>query len=600
MKAYAILLCALAATLTSGCISLKRKNFTLELPAAELNVIAKTELSPEEIRRSIGSTAPPVQQTTSTSLSAEHSNGPDAADGQGSVMIDRVVITSSGRKLPRQAPNLSSAQTASLICSALVYRFPDTRARRAHEATLEASRMRKAADRGEIDERRADRSELERQDAVRAALSAPIPVLDLIFNNITRKSDLPAPRSGPLAISELGLIRAEENGREVFIITGDVRNTGDQDEELPPLTLVALDEWEFVVSGQSALLPLERLGARQSVPFRLRFLNPPDTAYEIAAHFAPPFRYYGNNRLCDFLDPGLSDALTSLESKADAATTSNAISALLKPVLAAAEGRETLSLNERLSEFLDPYQLRSISGDPAAPYTVAELNALTQHFRSRASREWLCRTRETPNCLGSSRRLTWRDAFALGETANEAWIAMSARTAMERSVATGGGQPVDIEISKLAEDQALEALQRSGEAALARAGRPPDDITILSRSASLSQENRGLFLDISGEAMTSRPGGATTREVLIALVDRRGLPLASLLAPVDLNLQPGVTTPFRVRVRADRETGPNSQKSEDDPGLLYIGRLPSERIAWEVRIAAIAGLNPQAQEPRRD
>lgn len=583
-------LLSLASLQLAGCISLRMETFELQVPASEMTTVDKAIVSAEDIRREAAQINEKVEASQSSATIVEQqpleAAAPvEPAGGPGSMIIDKVVIRSTTVRLPHRAPNLSSAQTASMICSALLYRFPDTRARRAHEATLEAIRLREAFDRGDGDGREADRAELARQDAVRDAMSVPIPILDSVFNLITKKSDLPAPRSGQLTIGDLGLLKTLENGREVIMVSGTVRNNGEKEEDVPPITMIALDEWDFVLSGQSALLPVATLKPKEAASFRLRFLNPPDTAYEIAAHFAPPFRYYGDSRSCDYIDPSLSDRLTKL----DPATPDKPARALVADVLAPYEeefrAAARLTLNERVADLVDPYKLASFSEIAGAPYSVGELNAMTRHFRGQAAREWRCRTSEAPDCIGSSRRLGWRDSFAMAETANEAWMTMVARKAIEQKANGQSSFRPQLEDARLTEERTLTALARIGEASLARAGRSQEGIRLNVAGSSLIQERGGLFLEIKGEVSNERPAPAKIDEMLVALVDRHGLPLASVVIPVAIELAIAETRAFTLRTPATRGTGPIPQKQSENPDLPYLGRLPPEILPWEVRVA---------------
>ena len=583
-------LTALASLALSGCVSLRMENFELEVPASEIKTIGRAIASAEDIRRDSATMAEKSETSQPSDADIDRQaikplRVDDSAETPGSVIIDKVVIRSTAARLPHRAPNLSSAQTASMICSALLYRFPDGRARRAHEATLEAARLREAFDRGDGDGREADRAELARQDAVRDAMSVPIPILDNVFNLITRKSDLPGPRSGPLMINDLGLLKTLENGREVLIIAGTVRNNGDQEEDVPPITMIALDEWDFVLSGQSALIPVATLAPNEEASFRLRFLNPPETAYEIAAHFAPPFRYYGDNRSCDYIDPSLSDRLTGLESAVSDEPVRDLVAGVLAPYEAEFRAAARTSLNERVADLTDPYRLATFAGSADVPYSVGELNAMTRHFRGQAAREWRCRKSEAPDCIGSSRRLGWRDSFAMAETANEAWMAMVARSAVEQTDSGPLSSHTKLEDARRAEERALTALRQIGEASLTRAGRSQEGIRLNNVKSALTQERGGLFLEIEGEVSNERTAPSKVQDMLVALVDRYGVPLASVLVPVNLDLATAETRSFTLRTPATRATGPIPQKQSEDPGLPYLGRLPPEMLPWEVRIA---------------
>src|SRR5262249_55564151 len=122
-------------------------------------------------------------------------------------------------------------------------------------------------------------------------------------------------------------------------------NTTSERAELPPLTLAAIDQWQFILAGQTSLLPVEALEPGESKPFELRFHNPPDTTYEVYVHFAPPFEYR-MRRECDAADAGLDPPPPAPRTAAD-------IAAITSPI-----------------------------------HTAPELNLLTRIYRNEAQSTW--------------------------------------------------------------------------------------------------------------------------------------------------------------------------------------------------------------------
>jgi hypothetical protein len=190
----------------------------------------------------------------------ERTNIQGADDG--SMMVETVVVVA--RNVPHRAPDYSPEQTASMVCLAQKTGFSVSNARRAHEATVAA----KAADQrfgaGLATLKEVDDAERKRQDAVRDFIM-PVPLLGFFFDGAQKKADLPPPRQGEMVIEDADLFFFTEHGKEVMAVSGVVRNTGARPAELPPVTLAALDAWEFQLAGQTSLLPFERLAPGEAL-----------------------------------------------------------------------------------------------------------------------------------------------------------------------------------------------------------------------------------------------------------------------------------------------------------------------------------------------
>jgi hypothetical protein len=177
-------------------------------------------------------------------------------------------------------------------------------ARKAHAETLVVRDMRVAMTAGRATQAEIEAAERRREDAVQSALS-PLPIVDIFFSPIVRKRDLPQPSYKGVNLENITSFSVFENGREVTVVSGAARNTGRNRMEMPPLTLEALDRWDFVLSGQSSLLPFQYLEPGEARSFDIRLLNPPRNTIEVYVHFAPPFRYRWP-RDCAFFDSARS------------------------------------------------------------------------------------------------------------------------------------------------------------------------------------------------------------------------------------------------------------------------------------------------------
>lgn len=568
----------------SACFSFDAKPFSLTIPAQQLRIsdvllhdinptFADAPVFPEDLIAHASEPRPgdPVIPSQPAPILVEvDSTRPAAASeaGEGAMSYDRVVVTA-GKEISRRVPDYSPEETASLICVMQKIGFDDGNARRAHEATLAARDMRKATATGQASAGHAHEVERKRQDAVQSALS-PLPFLDLFFSPIVRRKDLPAPSYKGVNLEQVDVTYLVENGRNVIVVSGVARNTGRTEVELPPVTLEALDAWDFVLSGQSSLLPFSSLVPGGTKSFEIRLLNPPENTTEVYVHFAPPFRYRWR-RDCDFFDPGRStpdDRLTDLP-----ASNSKSIWGII-------------------DDQLDAYKLATTpdvaEGTAPNAYSAAELNTLTRYFRREAAWAWECRDAERPECAGAADRLHWRDIFAIAESIDEAWVALSAHEAIQKAHSAEAISYSELAAATGAHQSAIKTFAALGSAALRRAGNSVPDVNVELMTSLLKLDQAGLHLQVSGRMINT---GADTRFVdalLVALVDRFELPLSSVTVTSATTLTPGQSQEFSHKIPVMRG-GSRPDLSKNTTGI--IGRVPPEEIPWQIRVGAMSKLN---------
>jgi hypothetical protein len=288
--------------------SFDQKPYSLPVAAEQLELAAQpVETSAPQPAAAEVATADPTPATAIPAevlALAEVAPEPEPArtdvrgQGDGAMTDERVVVTAR-KEIPHRVPNYSREQIAAFVCAAR----NDGRsgrlnnARRAYDATLAAHETRLAFEAGQRTAREADAAERKRQDAV-GGMTGGAMMLFSMFGGRTKKDDLPKAEFEGLVLENVDLFTFTENGRPVMAVSGIVRNTTTERAELPPLTLAAIDQWQFILAGQTSLLPVETLEPGEAKPFELRFHNPPDTTYEVYVHFAPPFEYR-MRRECD-------------------------------------------------------------------------------------------------------------------------------------------------------------------------------------------------------------------------------------------------------------------------------------------------------------
>jgi hypothetical protein len=574
----------------SACFSFDAKPFELDIPAAQLRIGAQmtsglglvapeTPPSLEAADQSVAQAQPETQLIPDQLVSAAGAERPpgewNADIGDDAFAdVDRVVV-SGGREASRRVPDYSPDETASLICLMQKIGFDDGNARKAHAATLVARDMRVAMTAGRATKAEIETAERRREDAVQSALS-PLPIVDIFFSPIVRKRDLPQPSYKGVNLESITSVSIFENGREVTVVSGVARNTGKSRMEMPPLTLEALDRWDFVLSGQSSLLPFQYLAPGEARSFDIRLLNPPRNTIDVYVHFAPPFRYRWP-RDCAFFD--------SARSTSDG----------LLGELPASQSR---SVWEIIDDQLDAYTLAKTpdlaEGAAANTYSATELNSLTRYFRREAAWAWDCRESTKPECAGADQRLQWRDMFAIAEAADEAWDAVQAFKAVEKAQSeTSLTAPAVADADRVRRD-AIRSLSGLGEVALRRAGSSVPDIVVEVTASRMKLDQAGLYLEVAGRMNNGASEARRVDALLIALVDRFGLPLSSVTVDATTLLPAGGGEEFLQRIPV-RRGGSQPALSTKTAGV--IGRAPPEDIPWQIRVGAMGRTTADNGQP---
>jgi len=568
-----------AAFVLSGCFVIpKPKPFSQTVAARQLDAVeaapAAIEAPPQPVQQAapeaalpaaapVEVAAAPLAAAPSETVSAEPvaaAPAPERTDirgaGDGSMKIDRVIITGS-KEILHRAPNFSPEQVASMMCGAQKAGFNGDNARRAHEATVKAKLARDAFDAGKISKKEMDQAELKRQDAVMNYM-IPVPVLNLIVGGAEKKQSMPKPVYGPVALENTDLFTFKENGKEVIAVSGVARNTGSLRVELPPLTLRAIDEWDFSIAGQSSLLPFEALNPGEARPFEIRFLNPPEYTAEVYVHFAPPFMYR-SPRDCEFFNPATFDPTGTLD--------------------VAPAGTVNLAPMPQV-------------GTGAPVYSASELNVLTLFYRRESEVAWRCQNQPAMNCATGpgAQRLYWRDMYVMSEAIDEAWVAVRAAEESRRRLAEGKGTQAQADESELARQRAINRFMGLGQKALARAGDSAKDVAVEVTTSAYGRDEDGLYVEIACKLHNTGDSERKIDSLMVAFVDRLELPLSSVAIDVGLTLAPGETKEFsqRLQASAGRGRGAGAQMTFGERRRdVAAARIPPRDVAWEVRVGAM-------------
>jgi hypothetical protein len=540
---------------------------------AVAGVAAETPLAPPETLIIAG--AEPAPEPVRTDIRGQ---------GDGAMIDDRVVVTAR-KEIPHRVPDYSREQVAAFVCAAR----NDGRAgrlknaRRAYDATLLAHETRLAFNAGQRTAKEVDAAERKRQDAVGDITGG---WLFAMFGGRAKKEDLPKAGFEGLVLEDVDLYTFNENGRPVMAVSGVVRNTSAERAELPPLTLAAIDQWQFILAGQTSLLPVEALGPGESTAFELRFHNPPDTTYEVYAHFAPPFEYR-MRRECDLA------SILDAETPSAAPRTAEAAAAIASRTHTAPE----LNLLTRIyrSEAESAWSLRSC----ARPKEPEEENIKGRGLRMGA--DGAGERRGFSISLGASRfnteglcpawkrRLPWRESFALAEATDEAWGALLAAEEMKRSHAANLATSAEVEAAEEAARRAYAAFRALGAATLARAGGSVPGVALEIAASSFGYEQMskvfdgadvsqvGFYVEVAGVVRNTTNEPRRIDALMLALVDRLEQPLLTFRLDEQIALGPAERREFRERVYlAEPIRLAESIRRED-------GRTP----AWQVRIGAV-------------
>lgn len=573
-----------------------QKPFSLPVAAQPLDVAPASapETASVELAGAVGEDALPAEVTADSSALqplalAERESAPQPepertdvrGQGDGSMTNDRVVVTAR-KQIAHRVPNYSREQIAAMVCAAR----NDGRAgrlknaRRAYEATVAAHDTRLAFEAGQRTAKEADAAERKRQDAVGDITGG---MLFSMFGGRTKKDDLPKAEFEGLVLENVDLFTFSESGRPVMAVSGVVRNTTHERAELPPLTLAAIDQWQFILAGQTSLLPFEALEPGEAQPFELRFHNPPDTTYEVYVHFAPPFEYR-MRRECDAADAASDAPSTAPRTAADAV-------ALDAPVHTTPE----MNLLTRIyrSEAQSNWNLRSCAKpreeavEPANQKRGLQMGADGGGERRGFSISLgLSRFNAEGLCAAWKRRLPWRESFALGEATDEAWGAMLTAEQMRRQHASGLASQADVDAAEAAAAKAYAAFRALGAQTLARAGGSVPDVSVEIASSNFGYEQMskvfdgadvsqvGFYVDVAGAIRNTAEAPRQIGALMLALVDRLEQPLLTFRLDDAVELAPGEAREFRHRVYFSEPM--RREDSKDAP-------------AWQVRIGAVSG-----------
>jgi len=540
---------------------------------------------------SVASTESNLLDFAETAPEAELVRTDIRGQGDGLMMDDRVVVTAQ-RKVDHRVPDYSREQVAAMVCARRNEGSGDRLkvAKRAYDMTLAAYDARSGYLAGTRSAKDFDNAERKRQDAVSAMTSNNL--LFSMFGGRSSKSDLPRPESHGLVLENVDLYTFHENGRPVMAVSGSVRNTTDRRAEPPPITLVAIDRWEFILAGQTSLLPFDSLEPGEARSFEIRFTNPPDTTYEVYAHFAPPFEYR-LRRECDPTNPA-SDTTAAAPRTAANAT------AVFSPMHTAAE----LSLLTGLyrTEAESAWNLRACGtpgGDPAddpnqpqdafkiAPGGGGERRSFSVSINlGKFSRDGLC--------TAWSGRLPWRESFALGVTTDEAWGAMLAAEEMKRLQASGLATQMEVDNADNDFRRAYATFRALGAKTIARAGASVEDVEVAITSSTFGYDQMsrafdgadisrvGFYVDVAGSIGNT---AATPRQIdalMLALVDRLQQPLLTFRLDDEITLGAVETRLFAHRVYF---SDPVRRKDAKDAP------------PWQVRVGAVGQQGQRPAEP---
>ncbi len=526
---------------------------------------------------------------------ADPGTEPERADirglGDGLMMNDRVVVT--GRKeVAHRVPDYSREQVAAMVCDRRNGNSPERlkAAQRAYEMTLAAYEIRSGYLAGQRTPKELDNAERKRQDAVAAMTNNNL--LFNLFGGRSKKGDLPKPELDGVVLENVDLYTFTENGRPVMAVSGSVRNTTTKRAEPPPLTLAAIDEWEFILAGQTSLLPFESLEPGESKPFEIRFINSPDTTYEVYVHFVPPFEYR-LRRECDPLDLASGNAAPAPRSAAAATT-------VVSPTHAASELNLLASIYRTEAE--SAWTQRACGtpgGDPAndpnkprdafqiAPGGGGERRGVSVSINlGKFNRKGLC--------AAWSRRLPWRESFALGEAAGEAWGAMLAVEEMRRLQSSGLASQAEVANADIGFHREYATFRALGAKALARAGMNVEDVEVAITSSSFGYDQLskafdgvdiskvGFYVDVAGSVRNTAASPRGIEALMLALVDRLDQPLLTFRLDEEIVLGAGEVRQFAHRVYF---SDPVRRKDAKDAP------------PWQVRIGAVGKHGQRGPDP---
>lgn len=553
-------------------------------PASAIADLAVASLAPEEGE-------PPAFAEVEPEPELEPERTDIRGLGDGSMTSDRVVVTAQ-RNVAHRVPDYSREQVAAMVCARRNEGSADRlkAAMHAYAMTLAAYEIRNGYLAGQRTGKEFDNAERKRQDAVGAMTGNSL--LFSMFGGRSKKGDLPRPEMDGLILENVDLYTFNENGRPVMAVSGSVRNTTDKRVEPAPLTLAAIDQWEFILAGQTSLLPFEALEPGEAKSFEMRFINPPDTTYEVYVHFAPPFEYR-LRRECDPADPASDKTAPAPRSATNLTTT-------LSPTHTAAELNLLTSIYRTEAE--SAWNLRACgtpgedpANNPNKPRDAFQIGpGGGGERRSLSFSVNLSKFNRDGLCAAWSRRLPWRESFALGEATGEAWSAMLAAEDMKRLQTSGLASQIEVDMADEAFRRDYAAFRALGARALARAGASVEDIEIAITASTFGYDQLssaldgvdisrvGFYVDVAGSVRNTAAAPRQIDALMLALVDRLDQPLLTFRLDDEIALNGGEMRPFAHRVYF---SDPVRRKNAKD--------VPP----WQVRVGAVGQQGYRPSEP---
>ncbi|MFT3722145.1 MAG: hypothetical protein QM773_01060 [Hyphomonadaceae bacterium] len=500
--------------------------------------------------------------------------------GDGLMVDDRVVVTGY-KEGAHRAPDYSREQVAAMVCA----RRSEGNAGRlksaqqAYAATVAAYDVRAAYLAGKRTGKEVDAAERKRQDAVKSMNSS---LFAGMFGERSKKADLPKPERDGIVLENPDLYTFTENGRAVMAVYGEVRNTTLTRIELPPVTLVAIDGWDFILAAQTLLLPFDALEPGETRSFDIRFLNPPDTTYEVYVHFAPPFEYR-LRRECDPADTAPDKAAIAPRSAADAARVTSALHTASELNLLTDVYRKEAEAAWGLRACGNPGE--DPADDPNKPRNAFQIvPGGGGERRSFGISLNLDKFNREGLCAAWSRRPPWRESFALGEASDEAWGALLAKEEATRRLKSGQGAQSEVDEADSAFTRAYATFRTLGAKALARAGKGIPDVEVAVSASTFGYDQLskafdgadissvGFFVDIEGTVQNTAGTARTVGALVLALVDRLEQPLLTFRLEEGFELAPGESRKFQQRVYFSDPV--RRRDSKDAP-------------PWEIRVGVV-------------
>ncbi len=575
------------------------KPYAMPIAAGQLAVLAAPDEATETVPRAEApdaaqaAIAPAVEGELTAFAEAAPEPEPERTDirgrGDGLMVDDRIVVTG-GRNVAHRVPDYSREQVAAIVCTRRIEGSADRlkAAQHAYDMTVAAFEVRDGYLAGQRTGKDLDNAERKRQDAVGSMMNNGF--LFGMFGGRSKKADLPGPEADGFVLEDVDLYTFNESGRPVMAVSGTVRNTRDVRAAPAPVTLAAIDEWEFILAGQTSLLPFEMLEPGEAKPFEIRFLNPPDTTYEVHAHFAPPFEYR-LRRECDMSDPA-SDATaprSAVKAATVIATTHTAAELNLLTSIYRSEAESAWNLRACGNPGEDP------ADDPNKPRDAFSIRPGGGGERRGVSVSVnLGKFNRDGLCAAWSSRLPWRESFALGEATDEAWGAMLAAEDMKRRQLKGLATQAEVADAERAFQRAYASFRALGVKTLARGGASVEDVAVAITSSTFGYDQMsrafdgadisrvGFYVDVAGAVSNT---GETPRQIdalMLALVDRLEHPLLTFRLDEAISLGAGETRAFAHRVYFSDPV--RRRDAKDAP-------------PWQVRIGAVGRGETRAMEP---